>query len=186
MKIFPELQSERLILGEILPRHVPEIAELVNNPKIAQMTLHIPHPYERKDAEDWIIKVRQNFENEGRYSFGIRLKSTDAFIGAMGIHPNKEYFKAELGYWIGEPYWNQGYASEALGAILKFGFEELGMNKLFAQHLIDNPASGKVMIKNGMIKEGVLIDHIKKGDEFQSLLQYRLTLAEYKSLNSQA
>jgi RimJ/RimL family protein N-acetyltransferase len=84
-----------------------------------------------------------------------------------------------LGFWLGEPFWNNGYVTEATGKVLQFGFEEIGLQKIFAIHLIDNPASGKVMIKNGMIKEGELVDHLKKGDKYHTVIQYRLTRDEF-------
>ena len=84
-----------------------------------------------------------------------------------------------MGYWLAEPYWNQGYTSEAAAALLQYGFNTLGLHKILATHLVENPASGKVMIKNGMIKEGELKDHAKKNGVYRSLIQYRLTKEEY-------
>jgi len=63
---------------------------------------------------------------------------------------------------------------------LEFGFEELGLHKIYAIHLDKNPASGRVMTKNGMIREAKLTDHIKKGDEYFDVIQYRMTKKEFK------
>ena len=104
-------------------------------------------------------------------------------MGGIGLRINKRFNRAELGFWLGEPFWNNGYITEAAGAALSFGFEKLGLNKIYATHLPKNPASGKVMQKNGMIREGTLVDHIKKGDQYLSVIQYRLTRAEYKEIN---
>ena len=100
-------------------------------------------------------------------------------IGQIGLHIDKENNKAEIGYWIAEPFWGKGLASEANNSILKFGFEELKINKIYATHFINNPASGKVLINSKMIKEAELKDHYKKGKEYQTVFQYRLTLKEY-------
>jgi len=126
--------------------------------------------------------ANEGFQTKNKYIFGIRLKTTDELIGGMGLHIHKDFNRAVLGYWIGLPFWNKGYATEAASAILKFGFEVVEINKIFATHLVENPASGKVMIKNGMIKEGELKDHTKKGEVYQSVYQYRLTRAEYELL----
>ncbi|MDZ7693856.1 MAG: GNAT family protein [Balneolaceae bacterium] len=80
---------------------------------------------------------------------------------------------------MGEPFWNNGYATEAIREVLIFGFDEINIHKILATHLLNNPASGKVMAKNGMVKEGELKDHIKKGDKYLSLIQYRLTRDEF-------
>ena len=105
-------------------------------------------------------------------------------IGQIGLHIDKENNKAEIGYWITEPFWGKGLASEANNSILKFGFEELKINKIYATYFINNPASGKVLINSKMIKEADLKDHYKKGKEYQTVFQYRLTLKEYLNLQT--
>jgi len=85
----------------------------------------------------------------------------------------------ELGFWLGVPFWNNRYVTEAAKAVLKFGFEQISLHKIYATHLFENPASEKVMIKNGMIKEGELVDHIRKFGRYLSLVQYRITKEEY-------
>ena len=80
--------------------------------------------------------------------------------------------RAELGYWIGKPYWGQGYCTEAARATLDFGFEQLGLNRIFAHHFARNPASGRVMQKIGMTREGRLRQHVKKWDAFEDLELY--------------
>mgnify|MGYP006434173225 CR=1 FL=1 len=72
-----------------------------------------------------------------------------------------------------------GFATEAVREIIKFGFKEVELNKIIATHLLNNPASGKVMAKNGMIKEGELKEHVRKNGEYLSLIQYRLTSNEF-------
>ncbi len=181
MNEFPKLKSNRLILRKITYRDIPKIVEYAGNKTIAENTLNIPHPYTEKDAVYWINNVHQGFKEKSQYAFGISLASTLEFIGAIGLKVMTRFNMAELGYWIAEPFWNKGYATEAAAALLKFGFNELELNKIYAIYLVDNPASGNVMIKNGMIKEAELKDHTKKGDLYKSLIQYRLTRAEFES-----
>jgi RimJ/RimL family protein N-acetyltransferase len=64
--------------------------------------------------------------------------------------------------------------------VLTFGFRQLELNKIYATHFLNNPASGKVMEKNGMVKEGELKEHIRKNGEYLSLVQYRLTQKGYQ------
>lgn len=180
---FPQFSTDRLILGKVQSIDIPKIVEYAGNKKVADTTLNIPHPYHEKDAIFWLNMANQGFEKKTQFTFAIRLKTTHEFIGGIGLKINKRFDRAELGYWIGEPFWNKGYVTEAVGAVLEFGFRTLELNKIYAQFLIENPASGKVMIKNGMIKEGELKDHSKKGNQYRSVMQYRLTKAEYEHIN---
>ncbi|MFI0430921.1 GNAT family N-acetyltransferase [Mariniflexile sp. HMF6888] len=181
MDKFPEIKTSRLILAKVSFNDIPKIVEYASNKKIADTTLNIPHPYEEKDAVFWINAANQGFEDKSQFTFGIKIKISGEFIGGIGLKINKKFNRAELGYWIGQPFWNMGYATEAMEAILKFGFLELNLNKIYATHLEENIASGKVMLKNGMIKEGELKEHTKKGECYKNLIQYRLTKEEFEN-----
>ena len=103
-------------------------------------------------------------------------------VGAIGLHINDEHNRAEAGYWIAVPYWNKGIATEALIRILEFGFEKIGLHKIFATHMVGNPSSGRVMMKAGMTKEGKLIDHFKKNDQYVTVIQYSITTSAHDKL----
>ena len=83
-------------------------------------------------------------------------------IGAVGLHDVKPP-EAELGYWIGEPYWGNGYCTEALKELIKFSCKTLGINKIKSEHLTSNPASGKVMIKAGMRHRKIIKNNDRHG-----------------------
>lgn len=95
---------------------------------------------------------------------------------------NRNHQRAEMGYWIGKPCWNRGYCSEAAEALLKYGFETLGLNRIFAHHMSSNPASGKVMQKIGMKREGFLRQHVRKWDVYEDLELYAILRSEYEAL----
>lgn len=179
MDEFPIIDTDRIRLRKPRVKDIPKIMEYANNPKVADMTLNIPHPYKEEDAIFWLNMAHNGFKEKSKFIFAICLLPTDEFIGGIGLRINKRFNRAELGFWIGEPFWNNGYATEAIREVLKCGFEEVNIHKILATHLLNNPASGKVMAKNGMIKEGELKDHIKKGDKYFSLIQYRLTQNEF-------
>jgi ribosomal-protein-alanine N-acetyltransferase len=178
-----KIETDRLILGRLSYQDIPKIIEYAGNEKVASTTLSIPHPYTEADAIYWINSANEGLEDSSQFTLGIRLKESNEFIGGIELQIDKAYQKAEMGYWIAESFWNKGYASEAVGAILRFGFNATDLNKIFAAHLLENPASGRVMIKNGMIKEAELKDHNKKGGLFRTLVQYRLTREEYMALD---
>lgn len=182
MEQFPILESERLILNKLEHTDIPKIVVYAGNPNITRYTLNIPHPYYVEDAIYWINSAVQGFKTKSQYTFAIRLKSTREFIGGIGLILNKRHNRATLGYWVAEPFWNYGYVTEATKVVLAFGFKTLKLNKILATYLKENPASGKVMVKNGMIKEGELKDHYKKDSLYQSVIQYRLTKEEFENL----
>lgn len=178
-KAFPNLKSDRLRLGELRASDIPKIVEYAGNPNISKTTLNLPYPYAEKDAIYWLNMAHQGFKQGHQHVFGVFLEDTDEFIGGIGLHINHAHENAEVGYWIASPFWGNGYCTEALSLVLDYGFNKIKLHKVYARHLIGNPASGKVMVKNGMILEGELIDHYKKGNEYRSVKQYRLTKKEF-------
>jgi len=182
MKNYPILKTNRLTLEQPRVSDIPNLIKYAGDKRVAATTQNMPHPYQEEHAIFWLNMANNGFQTQSKYIFGIRLKATDELIGGMGLHLHQGFNRAELGYWVGVPFWNKGYATEAAGAILKFGFEEIKINKIFATYLIENPASGKVMIKNGMIKEGELKEHFKKDGKYRSVIQYRLTKREYETM----
>lgn len=180
MNEFPRLETERLLLSDLDHADIPTIVEYAGNKNISLNTQNIPYPYKKEDAIFWINATAEGFREQRQYTFAVKLKTSGEFIGAIGLRVERRNRRAELGYWIAEPFWNRGFASEATKAVLHFGFEELELHKIFATHLEKNPASGRVMLKNGMIKEGELKEHIYKDRGFSTLIQYRLTIDEFQ------
>lgn len=155
----------------------------LSNPLISKTTLHIPHPYTHADAETWIARNAKEIAAGTAYTFVIIPKGKKNMIGAIGLHLTAEHSRAEAGYWVAVPHWNKGIATEALGGILKYGFEVLRLNKIFATHIPENAASGSVMVKSGMTKEGTLRSHYKKERKYITVIQYAITRREYKKQN---
>ena len=176
---FPRLETERLLLRRPEDADIPLIINYAGNKSVAERTLNIPHPYAEKDARFWIDSANEGFKNGTNIIFGIGLKPKNEFLGGIGLRIEPRFDRAELGYWIAEWFWNQGLATEAVAAILNYGFNDLKLNKILVTHLIENSASGRVMTKNKMIKEGELKEHIKKNGVYQILIQYRLTKKEF-------
>lgn len=186
MEQFPLIETKRLLLNKLIVEDVPAITRFANNPNIASQTLNLPYPYTEKDALFWISMAEHGFKSRSNFIFAIRLKETNGFIGGMGLAPEPEFSRTEIGYWLAEPFWNQGFATEALAAMIGFGFEELQLNKVCASHFRTNPASGRVMEKCGMIKEGELKEHVKRKDVYYDMVVYGLTRRDFdarKGLN---
>jgi ribosomal-protein-alanine N-acetyltransferase len=173
----PILETERLILRPFELKDAPVVQRLAGAREVAFNTLSIPHPYPDGAAEEWI---RAHTADAGLVNFAVIRRTDGALVGAAGLILKGDHDKAEIGYWIGVPYWNQGYASEAASAVIDYGFEELGLQRIYAAHFARNSASGRVLAKNGMRHEGTLRRDIKKWDEYLDVEMYSILRGEWK------
>jgi len=182
MSEFPKIETERLFLTELEAEDIPEIVKHASNKRISDFTLNLPFPYSAKDAIYWINLANQGFKNQTNLIFAIRVKPNNQFIGGIGLALEQRFNRAEIGYWIAEPFWRNGYATEATRSMIKYGFENLNLNKITSSHLAKNPASGKVMENSGMRKEGELKEHILKQSEYHDVISYGLTKNHYNQI----
>lgn len=174
MKTTPELHTRRLRLRPFARSDADDVRRLAGDRRVADNTLNIPHPYEPGIAEDW-IDGHPAAAIEGRqHVFAITMRDGGALVGAMGLIIEPRFFRAELGYWIGVPYWGNGYCTEAGRAVIAFAFDRLRLHRVYATHLARNPASGRVMQKLGMQREGVAVEHAWKRGVFEDLVLYGL------------
>ena len=180
MKDFPTLMTRRLVLRGCTQADVPDIQRLAGDRAIADTTLRVPHPYELWMAERWVATCRENLDAGTGMNLAIALRSGDSYIGGIGLTLDLTADSAEMGYWIGKPYWNQGYGTEAAGAIIQYAFEELGLNRVFAAHYKRNPASGRIMQKIGMTYKGSLRQHVKKWGQYEDMEYYGILKSEFQ------
>jgi RimJ/RimL family protein N-acetyltransferase len=179
MKQRPMLETQRLLLRPFELTDARAVQRRAGEYAIADMTLNIPHPYEDGMAEQWIATHQPKFEAGELANFAIILRETGELLGAIGLTINRRFDRAELGYWIGVPYWGCGYCTEAGHAVLEYGFTELDLNRIYATHLSRNPASGRVMQKLGMTREGLRRQHMKKWDRYEDLVEYGLVRGDW-------
>jgi len=176
----PTLHTARLTLRPFTLDDAAEVQRLAGAREVAAHTLNIPHPYADGLAEDWIGGHQEMYARGEGINWAIERRADGALLGAiglMGIH--KRHARVELGYWIGTPYWNRGYCTEAAGTVVRYGFEELGLHRIYAQHMTRNPASGRVMQKIGMSHEGCLREHAERWGVHVDLEQYGILRSEY-------
>ena len=172
------LETERLVLRSLEESDIPELIPLIGAREVAITTLRIPHPYEEKHAREFLASAGK--ENELR--LGVRLRADHRLIGGVGLHPDPLHNRAELGYWIGVPFWGNGYATEAAAAVVKYGFEELHFNRIFAAHFRGNIASGRVLQKVGMRYEGQMRQAVVKWGQYIDLERYAILREDYEAL----
>lgn len=175
----PRLITSRLVLRGFQLDDAPRVAYLAGDFDIAQMVSSIPHPYEEEMAVQWIQGHESLYQTNSAIHYAITLKPDGLLIGAMGLRFDWQNQSAELGYWIGKPYWNQGYATEAAQAVLEYAFRQRNLNRVEARHMTKNPASGRVMQKIGMTYEGTLRQSIYRFGRFEDAALYSILREEF-------
>lgn len=168
------LQTARLTLRAFRLDDAPAVQDLASDRAIADTTLNIPHPYEDGMAQAWIETHEPAYADGTDVTFAIVRTSDETLVGAIGLRLERRFNKGEVGYWIGKPHWNQGYATEATTAILEWGFEDLELNRIHAWHVARNPASGRVMQKAGMQLEGTARQATMKWGKYEDLVSYAI------------
>lgn len=180
MANIPTLETERLILRPFTLADAPAVERLAGDLAIAATTQNIPHPYPKGAAEAWIKSHQENFELGKFVNFAITRRD-EILLGSISLGLQPEHDLAEMGYWLGQVYWGQGYTTEAARAVLCYGFETLKLNRIYARHFKTNPASGRVMHKIGMTYEGCQREQVKKWGQFIDLVLYGILRAEYQA-----
>lgn len=175
-----QLETDRLILRPPNRSDIPKIVELAGDPDVARSVGRIPHPYEEQHARDYVARTQKSWQSGDDCAFAMVHKELGHMIGMAGvILPQEPYTGAEIGYWVGKPYWGQGYATEAARAIVRYAFEELVVKRVFANYFTTNPASRRVMEKAGLQYEGTLRGHIERFGEVYDLGYCGLMREEY-------
>ena len=175
----PTLETQRLILRPFHLSDAPDVQRLAGAPEIAATTLNVPHPYEDGMAEAWIESHAENFAARSQVTFAIVWRESDELCGCIGLGINQRHNRAELGYWIGVPFWGQEICTEAAHEIVRYAFADLNFHRVHATHMTSNPASGRVMQKIGMKHEGQLREHHQKDGRFVDTEHYGILKNEW-------
>ncbi len=174
------LKTRRLLLRPFGNDDIDTVTELAGDFSVYDTTLNIPHPYSRSDSEAWIASHPEDLKNDRIVIYAITIKKSGVLVGAISLDLKPVYDSAEMGYWIGKPYWNKGYATEAAIRMIQYGFDDLHLNRIFAHYFIRNGASGKVMKKAGMKYEGCLRQAVKKDGHYEDLDVFAILRSEYE------
>jgi len=175
----PILRTQRLVLRPFVVDDALGVQVLAGAREIADTTLHIPHPYPAGAAEQWIATHPVTWDAGMGATYAVTDTGTGVLMGAVGLTITPAHAHAELGYWLGVPYWNRGYCTEAANAVVDFGFTQLGLHRIQAHYLTRNAASGRVMQKLGMRSEGVSRHAVRKHDRFEDLELYAILADEW-------
>ncbi len=175
------ITTNRLVLRLFQKSDAKVVRKLCDNYNIYKSTLYLPYPYSTEDAISWMEHHLDNFNANKSYEFAITDKESGELYGAIALSNNQKFNNGEIAYWVGEEFWGNGYATEGAQAIVQFAFEEKQYHKVFARYFNSNQASGRVMQKIGMKKEGILIDHVMKENRYEDLVCYGIINEGYFS-----
>ncbi|MDQ4128053.1 MAG: GNAT family N-acetyltransferase [Actinomycetota bacterium] len=186
MRRYPTLQTTRLILRAFTLGDASKVQRLAGDWEVARTLLSVPHPYGEGLAEEWISGHRSEFERNEGLHFAAVLREGGELCGACGLMINARDANAELGYWIGVPYWGRGYATEAAREVVRYGFEGLRLHRIHAAHFGNNPASGRVLTKLGLRYEGTRREHHRKYGDYEDRVEYGLLGREWRAARHEA
>jgi len=151
-----EVETARLRMRAHRNDDLPDLVALAGNWAIARWTGRMPHPYSETDGRVWIARVQKDHVSGEPRRFAIALKETDRLIGGIGLDGNTGDGSDEpaLGYWLGRPFWGNGYGREAVKAVIDYGFRTLGLKTIRAYTDPGNTASQKVLLHCGLKRVG--------------------------------
>ncbi|NRD72886.1 GNAT family N-acetyltransferase [Shewanella sp. VB17] len=157
------IETERLVLRPFKLSDSKRVSELAGDKQIAEMTENIPHPYNESIAKNWILGSEALFAESKGIVYAITFKQKDEIIGAVSF-PKLVDGSGVLGYWVGVPFWGVGIAYEAAAALVEYGKQHYGLNKLEVTHLTENKRSKSVVRKLGVPYVKNKIKHIQGQD----------------------
>lgn len=176
----PQLETERLILRKLVSEDVKDIYAYASNDEVSKYMSWDTHK-SIEDSKGFINFVLGKYEKDEAGEWGIVLKETGKLIGSTGCYQySKQNSCAELGYAINRSHWGKGIMPEAVNGVLKFAFEEMGLNRIECYHYVLNEKSGRVMQKVGMTYEGTARGKIYAKGMYCDVKQYAILKKDWE------
>lgn len=175
----PDLETPRLRLRKLTMRDAQDIFAYSRDPQVAKYVLWDAQT-SLADARAYLRYMLRKYRMGEPASWGIEWKASRQIIGTIGfMWIQRENAAAEVGYSLHRAYWNQGIMTEALQELIQYGFGTMNLNRIEAQHETQNPASGAVMRKCGMTKEGTLRQRLMNKGHFVDVDLYAILRRDY-------
>ena len=175
------LETQRLRLRPLKRSDTSAIQKSASVREISDTMISIPHPYFAGEAERYINRQLAEQAAGRSVAFAIEQKINEGFCGLIELRDiEREHSQGELSFWLAVEVWGRGYMSEVVQAIVQYGFEVLGLNRLYAYHMVRNPACGRVLEKNGFIQEGLLRQRVRKWGQFEDVMVRAILRQEWQ------
>ena len=183
MNTFPTLTTKQLDLIEIRQSHLTDIYLLFSDKKVTEYYNLLPLKDEAEGQKllDWFIN---RFKDGAGIRWGIALKGNSNIIGTIGFNTFTPKHRANIGYDLHSSYWNRGYMTEALQAVIAFGFNELNINRIEAEVMQGNIISEKLLEKLNFKREGILRQWMLWNEQYYDMTMYSLLKTDYKQIIS--
>ncbi|MCM3005661.1 GNAT family N-acetyltransferase [Priestia koreensis] len=180
----PMIETKRLILRKIEMNDARRMFDYIfSDRRVMDNLIKGPHK-EISETIDRLTEITNHYVSENFCYWGIEMKESGELIGTIDLYNIDDGTEnCEVGYNIGFNWWNQGYGLEALHAIVEFAFRFMNIHKISATHNIDNPASGRIMLKVGMKREGIIRHMIRKNNQYKDCGIYGILQQEYLEMN---
>lgn len=175
----PPIQTPRLLLRKVTMADAKDIYEYSRDEEVAR---HVLWEAQRsiRDAREYVRYLQRLYRSDQPASWGIIHRESGRLIGTIGfMNYNSDHSSAEIGYSLSREYWNQGLMTEAVRAVLRHAFEKMQLHRVEAQFELDNPASGRVMEKAGMQREGVLRGRLFNKGKYVDVALYAMLREDY-------
>ena len=182
----PTLETKRLILRRINIHDAKDIFEYSKDKEVARHVLWSAQK-ELGEAKDYCRFMMRRYRNDEPSSWGIIDKATNRLVGTIGyMDYNEDNATVEVGYSLARWLWNGGYMTEALMRVIAYTFESMDVNRIEAQHELENPSSGRVMEKCGMRKEGELRQRLYNKGRYVDVALYAILKEDYDKAKGQS
>ncbi len=162
--------SARLYLFPVSSVDVGDIQRYAADRAIADTMISVPHPYPAGEAERYVEQHSADMTRRRSFTFVLREREGKNFAGIIELRAiDNEHAQGELSFWLARPAWGRGYMREALPVVVTFAFDRVGLNRLYAYHMLRNPGSGRVLEKTGFRQEGLLRQRVRKWGVFEDV-----------------
>lgn len=179
----PVLETLRLRLRLPELSDTLEIQKTASMREIADTMISLPHPYPAGEAERYISRKQNEREAGSSATFIIEKKVEKGFCGLIEVRDiDHEHSQGELSFWLAQKAWGNGYMSEVVQAVVRYGFEVLNLNRLYAYHMLRNPATGRVLEKNGFKQEGLLRQRVKKWGQYEDVVLLAILRQDWQAV----
>ncbi|MCC3603264.1 MAG: GNAT family N-acetyltransferase [Microcoleus sp. PH2017_29_MFU_D_A] len=175
----PTIETERLLLRKITLNDASDMFEYASNPEVSEYTMWSTHT-SIEDTKYFLKSLTKMYKRKELVDWGIVHKAEKKFIGTCGyVEWSMTHSRAEIGYALSARYWREGYMSEAVNAIIEFGFREMLLNRIVGRCEVNNIASVRVMEKVGMQLEGILRQQLFVKGRYWDLKIYSILREEF-------
>jgi [ribosomal protein S5]-alanine N-acetyltransferase len=181
----PRIETDRLILEKFkLTDTQAAFDHWLSDERVSDNRVSAAHQ-SISQTEERLTKIVLDYEREEFCYWAIKLKESGELIGEIDLYDfDRVTGNCEISYSLGSWWWNKGYGTEALKAVVEFGFRHMNLHKISAAHNTDNPASGRIMSKAGMVQEGTIRDMIRNSkNQYKDCAVYGILQGDYFKKN---